>query len=453
MSGAPKPPVIPEPFANDADPLYITTIPDTTGVAGRASYSLGFPPLTMQPIAGGGKPPFGQDMNGILFALSSHDYYVQAGQLFLWDTTVAAALGGYAIGTLLGSTDGRTVWFNTTNANSTNPDAVDGSAAGWVSLFSSGFQPFAGLTAGVLTLNATQAARKVITLSGTLTGNLAVVFPNWLAPAGRWLIINNTTGAFVTTARTAAGTGVTIPQGGPSNPIEVYGDGTNLYPAVSPLAVPISQGADPLTLVERTNNGYVFATVFNITSAPFVGAVTNIWTDQGDGYSQRASLAHVEASMSLSALSGQVTAAQVPLAAVIQYAANILASAALTGTPTAPTAPGGTSTTQVATTAFVNPSSNLVAQGSRTNPDGSIDKWGTLHIGDVVAPTGGTISFPVAFPNACYNVEITGFDANLTGATFVTSGGVVTQNTFSWFAREISSATQDVTLYWRAIGK
>lgn len=453
MSGAPKPPVIPEPFANNADPLYITAIPDTTGVAGRASYDLGFPPRTMQPVAGGGKPPFGQDVNGILFTVSSHDFYVQAGQLFKWDTNVAASVGGYAVGAMLNSTDGETVWFNTVDANSTNPDAVDGSAAGWVSLFANGFQSFNSLTTGVVTLTPTQAARKVITLSGTLTGNLAVVLPNWTAPAGRWLFINNTTGAFTTTVRTAAGAGVTVPQGGPSNPLEVYGDGTNIYPAVSPLAVPISQAADPLTLAERTNNGDIFARAFNTAVGSSTNAMAFVFFDGGDGYITKITPGNFASQIGLSAFAGQVTAGQVPLSAVNQYAANLLANAALTGTPTAPTASVGTSTTQVATTAFVNPSSNLVAQGSRENPDGSIDKWGTLHIGDIVAPTGGTITFPAAFPTACFDVQITGFDANLTGATFVTSGGVITQNNFSWFAREVASATQDVTLNWRATGK
>lgn len=462
MSGAPKPPVIPEPFAKNADPLYITTIPTTTGVAGRASYSLGFPPLTMQPVAGGGKPPFGQDMNGALFAVTSHDFYVQAGQLFQWDASVAAAVGGYAVGALLGSTDLKTVWFNTIDANSTNPDATDGSAAGWVSLFATGFQAFTGLTGGVgqptVTLNPTQAARKVITLAGTLTGNLAIVLPNWTAPAGRWLFINNTTGSFSVTARTVAGTGVNVPQGGPANPLEVYGDGTNIYPAVTPLGVPISQGADPLTLAERDNTGNIFGNYFHTAAAAeAAGGFSNVYCEGAgpdqDGLIRKFTLAYFQAQLTLSLLSGQVTAGQVPLAAVTQYATSILANAALTGAPTAPTAAVGTSTPQVASCAFVNPSSNLVAQGSRENPDGSIDKWGTLHVGDVVSPAGGTISFPVAFPTACYNVEITGFDANATGATFVTCGGASNQNNFTWFIREIASATQDVTLQWRAIGK
>lgn len=442
MSGAAKPPVIPEPFANTADPLYITTIPDTTAVAGRASYRLGFPPLTMQPVAGGGKPPFGQDVNGILFALSSHDFYVQAGQLFQWDTTVAAAISGYAIGTLLGSTDGKTVWFNTTAGNVTNPDAVDGSAAGWVSLFASGFQPFAGLTGGVTALNPTQAARKVITLSGTLTSNLAIVLPNWAAPAGRWLFINNTAGAFTTTARTAAGTGVNIPQGGPSNPLEVYGDGTNIYPAVSPLAVPISQGADPLTLAERTNNGYLYATYFNSNAPQDNLSIVSVLTDHGDGFVRKNSAGNFAAQFPLSAFAGQVTAGQVPLAAVIQYTANILASAALTGTPTAPTAAPNTSTPQVASTAFANPGSSLANPGSFRLPSGHLVCYGTAN------PNGGGVT--VTLPGG---LSYTSAGTYVVGAISVASSAVQT-----WVASGTQTANSfslhnsGGTAFWFTIG-
>ena len=447
MSGAALPPVIPEPFANHADPAFINTIPDTTGVAGRASYNLGFPPLTMQPVAAGGKPPFGQDVNGILFALSAHDFYVQAGQLFLYSSAVSTALGGYAIGTILGSTDLKTVWFNTTDANTTDPDG--GSAVGWVSLFSSGFQPFAGLTGGTLTLTATQAARKVITLSGVLTANLAVVMPTWTAPAGRWLFINNTTGTFNVTVRTAGGTGVSIPQGGPSNPIEVYGDGTNIYPAVSPLGVPIDQAATPLTLVERTNTGNVNAVFFH-TTAPTeaAGGIDNVYCEGSgpdhDGLIRKFSIAYFESVLSLSALGGQVTAAQVPLSAVIQYAANILASAALTGTPTTPTAAIGTSTTQVASTAFVNPSSNLVSNGSRKNPDGSIDQWFSA----AYSGSGGTfvVNFPTPFTTAVFecnaNTSIGGYQPGIQSFTL----SAVTLN-----MTNLTGTPQ--TIWLRAIGK
>ena len=49
------------------------TIPNASQIAitpGAASYNDGFPPLTRTPVAAGGVPPFGEDMNGILYAMS-----------------------------------------------------------------------------------------------------------------------------------------------------------------------------------------------------------------------------------------------------------------------------------------------------------------------------------------------------------------------------------------------
>jgi len=69
----------------------------------------------------------------------------------------------------------------------------------------------------------TEAPLKVLVLSGILTGNRNLILP---ADAGQeWLIVNGTTGAFTLTAKTAAGTGVTITQGYRAR---IFTDGTNL---------------------------------------------------------------------------------------------------------------------------------------------------------------------------------------------------------------------------------
>ena len=74
-----------------------------------------------------------------------------------------------------------------------------------------------------------------------------------------------------------------------------------------------------------------------------------------------------------SQLSGSVSNGQVPQSAVTQYIAAILANAALTGTPTTPTAAAGTQNTQVSSTAFAQNAANVAAAGviagaSLTNP-------------------------------------------------------------------------------------
>jgi hypothetical protein len=249
---APTPQFLPSAFAIDAaDPTFRNTIPDTTATPGRASFELGFPPLTMTPVIAGGVPPFGQDVNGILYMLSTHAYAAQAGQPPLWSSAVRDAIAGYALGTVLGSTDGSTLWFNVVADNMTDPDS--GASAGWVPVTSYGITTVAGVTGGTATLTPAQARKSVLRITGALVANAAIVVPNWVAQ--RWLIANATTGAFTLTVRTAAGTGVVVPQGDFAQPVGVYGDGVNIYPVITPLSIPTSVAAAPDTYVLRDNTG------------------------------------------------------------------------------------------------------------------------------------------------------------------------------------------------------
>jgi hypothetical protein len=261
----------------------------------------------MQPEVSGGKPPFGQDVNGILNALSAHIFAQQAGQLYNYSSDVSTAIGGYPVGTMLESTDGVTVWFNILADNTSDPDA---NGAGWVPMFNYGYTTKA-VTGGTVTLTRLEARRGVIVLTGTLVSNLQVVLPNTLQT---WLIVNSTTGSFTTTVRTLAGTGVTVSQGGFGSPLGVYGDGTNIYPTVAPLSVPIDQAATPLSIAQRTNNGYLLAAYFNQSSGlenPTVGAIF-VQNSAADGYLRKISIANLELQMFLQNFSGQCTASQVP---------------------------------------------------------------------------------------------------------------------------------------------
>jgi len=78
-----------------------------------------------------------------------------------------------------------------------------------------------------VTLNATQYGAAIIDLTGTITGNINLVFPNI---SGQWVIANNSGGDFNITAKTVAGTGVVLPK---NSAIIAYGDGTNIYAASS----------------------------------------------------------------------------------------------------------------------------------------------------------------------------------------------------------------------------
>src|SRR6267154_490400 len=325
MSGAPTPQALPSAFGiNAVDPTYKNSIPNTTVVDGRASFSLGFPPTTMTPIIAGGVPPFGQDVNGILYMLSTWAYYQQAGEVPHFSSTVATAITGYALGTLLRSTDGASLWFNIVDGNVTNPDS--GASVGWVPIESYGLAAIAGVTGGATTLTPQQAAKSFIVLSGALVSNAQIVLP---AHVRSWLIINNCSGAFTVTAKTASGTGVAIPTGGGfSQPVGVYGDGTNIYPVVTPLSIPTDVAPTGNTYPIRSAAGYIYATFFNMSGAADNLAVTNvIYENGGDGFLRKMSQAN--------------------------FRAQLFADAVLTGVPTAPTPAPGDSSTKIATTAFV----------------------------------------------------------------------------------------------------
>lgn len=417
MSGAPTPPVLPEAFAAQADPGFINTIPDTSADPQRASYELGFPPQTMTPVPSGGKPMLGPDMNGVLFAISSHTVYQQTGKPYVYSADVSTSIGGYAAGTILGMADGSGLWLNTVDANTNDPDAFHTAYNGWSALARYGYGDISGLTGGVATLNAGQWRCSVLILSGALVSNLQVVFPNTLQS---WLIVNNTSGPFTTTVKTAAGTGVAIPQGGYGAPVEVYGNGVNLYPTVAPLSIPTDVGPTPDTYPLRSNNGDIFARLFNTNIGQFnalpVGSV--FFEAAADGYIRKMGLSSFEGQMLLQLIGGAVTSLQVPQAAVTQYTPQILASAALTGAPTAPTPAAGDNSTKVATTAFVagsvTPSAGTVnTQGSFTLPGGAIVKAGFAQ-GTAGGPGDVSVAFTTAFPNACWGVVVC--TPNRTGA-------------------------------------
>jgi hypothetical protein len=341
------PQFIPQPFANNASGTYRNNIPDTTGVQQRASFNLGFPPITMTPVPSGGKPMLGPDLNGVLFMMSTHTVYQQSGMLYRYSASVVTAIGGYAVGTLLGSADGSTIWYNTVAANTTDPDA---GGAGWLALYSYGITTITGLTGGITTLTAAQASKSVIVLLGALISNQQIVLPNQYK---RWLIVNGTTGAFTLTVKTASGTGVVVGQGGYNAPVEVWGDTTNIYNVVAPVNLPIDQNPTPNTIAQRTNTGYLLATYFNQNSPLENFAMGEIYAGAGDGFLRKISPTNFAAQLLLSMFSGQVTNAQVPVSAIMQYITTILANAALTGTPTAPTPTATDNSTKIATTAFV----------------------------------------------------------------------------------------------------
>jgi len=97
---------------------------------------------------------------------------------------------------------------------------------------------------GTYTLSGFELNRIAYDLIGVLTGNRSVVVP---ATVQQYWITNNTTGAFTLTVKTAAGSGVVVPQGGAAI---LYCDGTNVVNAQTlnvTLPIPIADGGTGAT--------------------------------------------------------------------------------------------------------------------------------------------------------------------------------------------------------------
>lgn len=115
-----QPELLAIPFARDATSGTKNDIPNDpspTLPAQTATWTLGFPAVTMQPLAVGGIPPLGQDFNGVLNALSEHTVFQNGGGLYKFNQAFAAAIGGYPKGAILLSNDGSRIWQSLVDGN------------------------------------------------------------------------------------------------------------------------------------------------------------------------------------------------------------------------------------------------------------------------------------------------------------------------------------------------
>lgn len=228
--GAPTPNVIVTPFGTNAVgiTLPIPVPSQLPGNPGYASFDDGFPSDTE---GAGSLPPRWQDFQGILYMLSAYCQAATGGQFWQYNSTWSAANSGYAVGAIVAMANGLGFWLNTASGNTNNPDTTAAASSGWVPIAQYGSTAVSGLTNANVTLTAVQAAAPTLVLSGTLTGNVQIIFPTWLL---RWTVINNCTGNYTVTCTTSAGTGVVIPQLGATEPTLVCGDGTNIQPLYLP---------------------------------------------------------------------------------------------------------------------------------------------------------------------------------------------------------------------------
>lgn len=207
-----RPSNIDKPFANTGTR---NTIPDAATGTSAASYEQGFPPVTMQPVTAGGIPPDGKDFNGLLYSMTTHTLWVNAGGQYLFDAALSAAIGGYPKGMVLQNA-ALTASYISLIDNNTNNFNTDPSQIGvtWGSYAGSAFSTSAvATTGGITALTAVQALADVITVTGILTANASITVP---AQLDEFIVLNKTTGAFTLTVYpvgTSTASGVQIKQG------------------------------------------------------------------------------------------------------------------------------------------------------------------------------------------------------------------------------------------------
>jgi hypothetical protein len=260
MQASQTPTLVPLAFAANGTKNAIPEASQIGVTPGAASLNDGFPPLTFTPVAAGGVPPAGADFNGVLNLITQSIRWAHGGGRYAFSSTFAADanVSGYPAGAELMSADLQGAWLSLNDANTDNPDTGPGTK--WVPSRAYGVTSVTGLTNANVTLTPAQAAKNRITLAGTLTGNVQIVFPTWLR---EWTIINNTTGAFTVTAKTAAGTGVAIPQDG--SPTKVTGDGTNITQLAENIAA-ATQSQHAVQYGQMLAGGYTIATSVTYTN-------------------------------------------------------------------------------------------------------------------------------------------------------------------------------------------
>lgn len=408
-------------FAKNGDK---DTIPeDSSPSPGRASMNDGFPPETRQPVGSGGIPPNGLDMNGILYYLSLLNRWQSAGGGFVYDSVFAndSDVGGYPKGAILLRSDGDGFWLNLADNNVSNPDT---GGANWQPINNVGITSKT-LTGSDVTLTNAEAAKDIIVLSGTLTANVNLIVPVFVKS---WIVANNTSGAFTVTVKTASGTGGLVTQG---TSRVFYGDGTNVY-GVNPLAATqalVNTGTDTQTfltpktfkdsqqLADKANkngnasNRFKVATPFDGDEAARKDQLPTLATTMVAGIVEKATQAELNAG----------TADVWPDAATIFN--GFVQSGTTTGYIKLPVWLGG-----------------LIIQ------------WG---YNSDVSTAEVTITFPLAFPTACYNVQCTGDNTNPAGAEIINTKDV-TSSSFKWLGAIGSPSgvsPEGEKGYWLAIGK
>lgn len=155
-----QPDLILVPFAQDAPAVNVDAIPVNLSPSDppqAASWSQGFPTVTMTPLAAGGIPPRGQSFNGVLQDITEHLVYIGGGGQYRWSSAYVTAKGGYSIGDVIQSDSGLLSYVSLVDNNTDNFNTTPASIGPKWRVWAGGETPNATTTQRGAVLLATQS--------------------------------------------------------------------------------------------------------------------------------------------------------------------------------------------------------------------------------------------------------------------------------------------------------
>lgn len=265
------------------------TIPVASTGTGAASFTDGFPAVTMMPITAGGVPPQGKDFNGILYDITSHTIWLNAGGQYQFDSALSTAIGGYPAGMVLQNTAGTSAYVSAVNNNTTDFNATPSSIGTlwlpWAGaavipapntiVFNSNISPSLSNAAIQFLDTATSGTQVVtITASGLTPGQMALSIANI---GGGTAQFKNSSGVYVNFKASTASGGIVSAQSWASLLSAgitqgIWGNATSYGSAVQPTAT--------------TGGWYGTAKILTLSATQVVIAWADYGTSSGNASSQ-----------------------------------------------------------------------------------------------------------------------------------------------------------------------
>ena len=441
MQASNVPASFPIPFAYAAAGSYIRTVPTTSQigiVAGAASLTDGFPPLTFSPVASGGAYASGQDWNGILYRITNSIQWIQAGQTQAFNALFATQIGGYPKGCVLGNAANTGQWLNNADNNLTNPDAPSTSFSGYISgttLYVTTMIGSNAVTIGqLLSGTGVSANTQILSQTSGTTGGVGqyvvqtsqTISPGTITAAGaaNWTLYG---GLFSSVSTAATSTGTLSVTGG-----EITFPGTGNITGNSAY-----YGMTFAPSANGTNYNFLF------TNAAGAGLM---WI----GLTGAVTLSGILTANAGINTTGTVNAGSLSVSGggsfgntVYMTTLSVSGGGSFGTAAYAPTASIGTTGTQIATCGFVTPSLGFAFNGYIETASGIMYQWGgttTNNSSDTV------VSFPIAYPNNVMQIVATAISGGSGNCTYYTTsrygfntncwtgGGVRTSLSVSWWS-------------------